>query len=100
MKRNNRLFLGTHKGTIKENVMNQIRDWKGECHRCFDATEFHIMSMFDCALICMKCHTSERAHPDYEKAQKAEAEAVKNGDRNFEGIGWPEREIANDPMEW
>jgi len=84
----------------KEKTMNQIRDWEGECHRCFDESDTHIMSMFDCSLICMTCHQFELKHPDYDKARRAEAAAVKKGNRNFEGIGWPEREIANDPVDW
>lgn len=80
--------------------MNQVRDWTGECHRCYNQSEFHIMSMFDCALICMACHEGEMKHPDYEKARQAEADAVKAGNLNYSGIGYTIKEIANDPIDW
>ena len=37
----------------------------------------------------MKCAEEERNHPDYQKAADAELAAVKRGDTNFPGIGWP-----------
>ena len=39
--------------------------------------------------ICMKCAGEERQHPDYRMAADAELAAVRSGDRNFPGIGWP-----------
>jgi hypothetical protein len=47
------------------------------------------MSMFDVALICMMCWEAEQAHPRYEHARTVETEAVKKGDLNFKGIGFP-----------
>ena len=47
------------------------------------------MSRFDTSAICMKCAEEERKHPDYRMAADAELAAVRSGDRNFEGIGWP-----------
>ncbi len=69
--------------------MNQIRNWNGKCQRCFAATNAYIMSMFDVALVCMTCHKAEMKHPDYKKAHEAEFKAVKAGNRNFKGIGYP-----------
>ena len=46
------------------------------------------MSMYNTDCICMKCKQEERKREDYHKACDAEREAVKNGDRNFKGIGW------------
>ena len=37
----------------------------------------------------MKCAGEERQHPDYRMAADAELAAVRSGDRNFPGIGWP-----------
>lgn len=45
--------------------------------------------MFNTQTICMDCKDSEKQHPKYKEAQQAELEAVKAGDRNFPGIGWP-----------
>ena len=47
------------------------------------------VSLFDTSQICMRCHDAEVDHPDYERARKAEAEAVRGGDFNFQGIGVP-----------
>ena len=80
--------------------MNQIRDWEGSCHRCFAESDVHTMSMFDCALICPSCKESEMRMPEYPNAEKAEMDAVKSGDFNFEGIGYPDKEISNDPVDW
>lgn len=46
------------------------------------------MSMFDTALLCPNCKKAERNHPDYEKAVKADHDAIRNGDFNFKGIGY------------
>lgn len=47
------------------------------------------MSMFNTQTICMDCNDSEKQHPKYKEAQQAELEAVKAGNYNFPGIGWP-----------
>ena len=47
------------------------------------------MSSFNTDVLCQKCIEEERNHPDYEKAAEAEIAAVKRGDTNFLGIGWP-----------
>ena len=38
---------------------------------------------------CMKCAEEERKHPDYQLAADAELAAVRSGNRNFAGLGWP-----------
>ena len=49
------------------------------------------MSRFNTDALCMKCAEEERQHPDYQLAADIELAAVRAGDRNFEGIGWPGR---------
>ncbi|HZK10461.1 MAG TPA: hypothetical protein VFD08_05260 [Clostridia bacterium] len=44
------------------------------------------MSMFNEDCICLDCKEKERQDKDYEKAVKAEHEAVKRGNYNFPGI--------------
>lgn len=45
--------------------------------------------MFDTAEICLDCKKKEEKHPRYEEAREAEANAVRNGNYNFPGIGKP-----------
>lgn len=59
------------------------------CDRCgAPLTGGRTMSMFNTDCICMKCAKEERSRSDYGKARDAEMDAVRNGDRNFRGIGW------------
>lgn len=59
------------------------------CDRCGSPlTGGRTMSMFNTDCICMKCAREERERADYGKARAAEMDAVRNGDRNFRGIGW------------
>ncbi|OQA85947.1 MAG: hypothetical protein BWY31_01566 [Lentisphaerae bacterium ADurb.Bin242] len=63
---------------------------KKNCDRCgkpFDGAR--TMSRFNTDCICMRCAEDERNHPDYRKATDAELNAVRHGDRNFPGVGWP-----------
>lgn len=55
------------------------------CHQPLDGVR--IMSRFDHACICMECDRKEQERPDYQQAADAEREAVKNGVKNFPGIG-------------
>jgi hypothetical protein len=48
-----------------------------------------IMSRFNTDEICMECEEKEKKHPDYPRAVKAEAAAVRAGNYNFPGIGKP-----------
>lgn len=59
------------------------------CDRCHKPTNITIMSMFNTQTICMDCKDSEKQHPKYKEAQQAELEALKAGNYNFPGIGWP-----------
>ena len=59
------------------------------CDRCGGTLEGgRTMSMFNTDCICMKCAKKERSRSDYGKARDAEMDAVRNGDRNFRGIGF------------
>jgi hypothetical protein len=46
------------------------------------------MSMFNTDVICMDCKKEERNHPRYDEAVRADHEAIKSGNYNFEGIGY------------
>lgn len=59
------------------------------CDRCYTETNVHTMSMFNTQEICMDCRKKERAHPGYEKARQVEADQVRQGNYNFQGIGKP-----------
>ena len=59
------------------------------CDRCNSEVSAHTTSMFNTDDICLFCKKEERAHPDYNKAKKAEHDAVKAGDMNYPGIGLP-----------
>ncbi|NLK84248.1 MAG: hypothetical protein GX280_09275 [Lentisphaerae bacterium] len=39
--------------------------------------------------LCFDCLEEERQHPDYQKAVDAELAALRSGNRNFAGLGWP-----------
>jgi hypothetical protein len=60
-----------------------------ECNRCYTETNTHTMSMFNIEDICMDCKKKEREHPHYEKARQTEADQVRQGNYNFQGIGKP-----------
>lgn len=60
------------------------------CDRCGKPLiPYRIMSRFNTDCLCSKCAEEERRHPDYHTACEAERQAVKAGDYNFQGIGWP-----------
>ncbi len=61
-----------------------------KCDRCGGSLEHgRIMSRFSTETLCLDCEREERQHPDYQKAADAELAAVRRGDMNFPGIGWP-----------
>lgn len=63
---------------------------KTKCDRCGGSLkDGFTMSRFNTDALCRKCLAEERQHPDYKLAADAELAAVKAGDRNFPGIGWP-----------
>lgn len=62
---------------------------KEYCDRCNKKLVVRIMSRFNTDCICPECEKKEKEHPMYQEAAKAEADAVRNGILNFEGIGKP-----------
>ena len=60
-----------------------------KCDRCGGELKVRQMSRFNTDVLCPDCIEEERRHPDYPKAAAAEFEAVRRGDMNFPGIGWP-----------
>jgi hypothetical protein len=63
---------------------------KRNCDRCHKSlADGFNMSRFNTDALCHKCLDAERQHPDYQKAVDAELAALRSGNRNFEGIGWP-----------
>ena len=58
----------------------------GRCHK--DTNGCTIMSMFDTQIICMDCADRESERGDYKDARKADENAIKNGNYNFNGIGY------------
>ena len=80
---------------------------KGLCDRCGNSSHnVTTMSMFNKDIICMVCKNTEKNHPKYSLAAIAEGEAVRSGNRNFEGIGLPDdlkvddRKSRATAMEW
>jgi hypothetical protein len=61
------------------------------CERCHQSLEGrgYMMSRFNTQALCLDCIEEERQHPDYQKAVDAELAALRSGDRNFKGIGYP-----------
>ena len=59
------------------------------CDRYGGELKGRTMSRFNTDSICIKCAEEERPPPDYQKAADAELAAVRHGDMNFPGIGWP-----------
>jgi hypothetical protein len=57
------------------------------CQRCGKEANPTIMSMFNTQMICMGCKDEEKKNPRYDEAVRREAEEVKKGNYNFEGIG-------------
>lgn len=59
------------------------------CERCgAPLTNGRIMSMYNTQVICMECKEAETHMDDYVKAHEEEMKAVRNGNLNFEGIGY------------
>jgi hypothetical protein len=78
----------------------QITEWiskeyifsQPNCDRCGAFLTSRIMSRFNTDCLCPECEEEERMHPDYAKAEAAEIAAVRRGDYNFPGIGWPDKD--------
>lgn len=60
-----------------------------KCDRCGEKKSSFSMSMFNTDWICIECQHIETKHRDYPKARRAELEACKQGNYNYEGIGLP-----------
>ena len=60
---------------------------KKRCDRCGAELAVRTMSMLNEDVICMVCKEKERQRPDYCKAVEADNAAIRNGNRNFKGIG-------------
>lgn len=60
------------------------------CARCGQRTLSVTMSRFNTEMICPECENTEQQHPRYEEAREAEAEAVRQGNYYFPGIGKPD----------
>jgi len=59
---------------------------KSVCDRCHSNTNgATTMSMFNQDIICMDCKNKEKLDPEYQAACDAEREAVRLGDRNYQG---------------
>lgn len=60
------------------------------CDRCGrELTDGRIMSMYNEECICMECKRKETEMPEYADALNADREAIKNGNYNYSGIGFP-----------
>ena len=60
------------------------------CDRCGGSlAEGRTMSMYNKDCICMACKKAEQQRADYAEAVAADHEAIKQGNYNFPGIGWP-----------
>jgi len=64
----------------------KTQDWRERCQECYKETNAYTMSMYSTLLICMECKDEEKKRADYEKAVKADIDAIISGDFNFKGI--------------
>lgn len=69
---------------------------KTHCDKCGKKLTARTMSMFNTDCICPECKIKETKLPEYPIAVEAENQAIKNGIKNFEGIGLPNKENEND----
>ena len=63
-----------------------MKEWKGQCHRCYRETGGYTMSFLNTQLICFECDETERNHPRYREAKEAELKELKAGNRNYKGL--------------
>lgn len=69
--------------------MKKPSPWNGKCQRCGRETHSFTGSWFSTELICLGCSEIEEASDSIGIAKEAEEAAVRRGDLNFPGIGWP-----------
>ena len=63
---------------------------KQNCDRCHKSlADGFSMSRFNTDALCHECLEAESQHPDFQKAVDAELAALRPGNRNLAGIGWP-----------
>ena len=54
-----------------------------KCQRCQAEANPYVYSWYNDQRICLNCSEAEKKRSDYEECRKAEADAVKRGDLNF-----------------
>ena len=65
---------------------------KEVCDRCGNKlTVARILSDFNTDCLCLDCKDKEKLNPAYEIAKAIEVNQGKNGNFNFEGIGYPKK---------
>lgn len=65
---------------------------QSNCDRCGgELTSGRTMSMFNTDCICLECKKKEQGMAEYNVACDAEIAAVKRGEKNFQGIGFPSK---------
>ena len=69
--------------------MRRPSPWTDKCQRCGRESHAFTGSWFSGELICLDCSEAEETHPDFQYAHDTEEAAVRNGDLNFPGVGWP-----------
>jgi hypothetical protein len=47
------------------------------------------MSFFNTDMCCIQCIDTEKKHPKYVEARAAEEAALRSGNYNFSGVGYP-----------
>lgn len=62
-----------------------------KCDHCGRELPVRVISRFNTDTLCPECEQEERQPPDYLKVTAAELDAVRCGDLNFPGIGWPRK---------
>jgi len=63
-----------------------MRDWNGQCQRCYTETNSYTMSFLNTQLICNECDKKEKDHPRFKEAKEAELRQVKAGNYNYKGL--------------
>ena len=63
-----------------------------KCDRCGkELTDGRTMSMFNTECICLGCKRKEKQMDEYTAACDAENAAVRRGEKNFSGVGLPNK---------
>lgn len=63
-----------------------------KCDRCGkELTDGRTMSMFNTECICLECTRKEKQMDEYTAACDAENAAVRRGEKNFSGVGLPNK---------